>query len=132
MPNEAWLRKMSATSVSPAPSHYYYHKRLLQGPGPAYTVSENNQLHQVPPGTIPSMPVQVPLHAHLTPASNIQNVQLVPCLCPVSQDYFYDSRRPPQQENVFVPVQQERSANPQPQQQIVHGFGSTAATSPKL
>lgn len=41
---------------------------------------------QVP---IPAVPVQVPLQATFLP-SNLHNVQLVPCLCPVAEDYEYD------------------------------------------
>lgn len=41
---------------------------------------------QVP---IPTVPIQVPLQATFLP-SNLHNVQLVPCLCPVAEDYEYD------------------------------------------
>ncbi|KAL3275951.1 hypothetical protein HHI36_020685 [Cryptolaemus montrouzieri] len=49
--------------------------------------------------SIPAVPMQVPLQAQLAPQPTIQNVQLVPCLCPISNDFDYDK---PQQENVFL------------------------------
>ncbi|KAJ8971912.1 hypothetical protein NQ314_000483 [Rhamnusium bicolor] len=100
--------------MSSPPTHYIYHRRLIQGPVPAYVVPENDQRQQ-----IPSVPVQVPLQAQLAPISNIHNVQLVPCLCPVSQDYAYDNQQI-QQENFFVngvPVHQIQQQQLQQQQQ---------------
>ncbi|XP_044270053.1 uncharacterized protein LOC123014835 [Tribolium madens] len=64
----------SNQETNPPYPAYYYHQRVLQAPT-GYTE---------PP--IPAIPVQVPLQAQLTPAT-VHNVQLVPCLCPVSQDY---------------------------------------------
>jgi hypothetical protein len=62
---------------SPAYPQYYYHQRVIQGPESSLPVA------------VPSIPVQVPLQAQLAPAA-VHNVQLVPCLCPVSQDFEYD------------------------------------------
>lgn len=70
-------------SSSPYPQ-YYYHQRVLGAPT-AYTVPGTE-----PPVPIPSIPVQVPLQAQLAPAPAVHNVQLVPCLCPVSQDIEYE------------------------------------------
>lgn len=57
----------------------YYQQRLLNDiPQQPYSAVDN----QV---QVPAIPVQVPLRAHLSP-STIQNVQLVPCLCPISPD----------------------------------------------
>lgn len=67
---------------SPSQPQYYYHKRLLQGPT-LYSVAEADVNQQYP---VPTVPVQVPLQAQFTP-TGIRNVQLVPCLCPVSQEY---------------------------------------------
>ncbi|XP_063915077.1 uncharacterized protein LOC135131333 [Zophobas morio] len=70
----------SNQETSPAYPQYFYHQRLMQPPGytePPVAVS------------VPSIPVQVPLQAQLAPAA-VHNVQLVPCLCPVSQDFEYD------------------------------------------
>ncbi|XP_066148595.1 uncharacterized protein [Euwallacea fornicatus] len=44
----------------------------------------------VPPPPPYSIPLQVPLPAQLAPSA-VQNVQLVPCLCPVSQEYSYEN-----------------------------------------
>ncbi|KAG5888776.1 hypothetical protein JTB14_021519 [Gonioctena quinquepunctata] len=72
------------SSEQPNPStQYFYHKRLVQNPGYQYTINDPRG------GNIPSVPVQVPLQAQLGPFPNVHNVQLVPCLCPVSQDYAY-------------------------------------------
>lgn len=48
----------------------------------------------------PAVPVQVPLQATFLP-SNLHNVQLVPCLCPVAEDYEYD----PQADTTLVITQ---------------------------
>ncbi|XP_044733403.1 uncharacterized protein LOC123296007 [Chrysoperla carnea] len=67
---------LSASSVS---SHYPQQTPLLMA----------QQQQQQPPSqsqSIPAIPIQVPLQAQLTPQPNLQNVQLVPCLCPISQD----------------------------------------------
>ncbi|XP_076263747.1 uncharacterized protein LOC143198434 [Rhynchophorus ferrugineus] len=63
---------------------------------------------QYVPAPLPYVPLQVPIPAQLAPAT-IQNVQLVPCLCPVNQEYPY--------ENDFfarkAPINQQPSASPQ-------------------
>ncbi|XP_019866075.1 uncharacterized protein LOC109595211 [Aethina tumida] len=71
-----------SSQSSPSQPQYYYHKRLLQGPT-LYSVAETDVNQQYP---VPTVPVQVPLQAQFTP-TGIRNVQLVPCLCPVSQEY---------------------------------------------
>lgn len=48
---------------------------------------------------VPSVPIQVPMQAQLAPYPHVQNVQLVPCLCPVSQDNAYEQ---PAYENVYI------------------------------
>ncbi|XP_074038429.1 uncharacterized protein [Leptinotarsa decemlineata] len=87
-----WLGWGSPEQQSPA-TNYYYHKRVIQ---PPYTIEDRR------PGAVPSVPVQlplqVPLQAQLAPVPNLQHVQLVPCLCPVSQDYPYSGQP---QENVY-------------------------------
>lgn len=47
--------------------------------------------------SLPSVPVQVPLQAQLSAQPSVQNVQLVPCLCPISTDY-----EPPKPENFYA------------------------------
>ncbi|XP_031357128.1 uncharacterized protein LOC116181040 [Photinus pyralis] len=42
------------------------------------------------PVPLPAIPIQMPLHASLSPTPNVQNVQLVPCICPISSDVEYD------------------------------------------
>ncbi|KAJ8935870.1 hypothetical protein NQ318_019454 [Aromia moschata] len=93
----------SSDQTSSAPTTYYYHRRLVQGP--QYAIAENGQPQQMPSGPmpIPSVPIQVPLSAQLSAIPNVQNVQLVPCLCPLSE-YPYDNRPVPQ-ENVYLPIQ---------------------------
>ncbi|XP_018572231.1 uncharacterized protein LOC108911717 [Anoplophora glabripennis] len=89
----------SAEERTPAPQ-YFYHKRLLPSSGPVYTIGGNERQQ------VPSVPIQVPLQAQFAPLPGVHNVQLVPCLCPVSQDYPYDQT---QTENIYVsavPVQQ--------------------------
>lgn len=48
---------------------------------------------------LPTVPIQVPLQAQLAPYPQVQNVQLVPCLCPVSQENIYDQQVP--HENMY-------------------------------
>ncbi|GJQ79471.1 hypothetical protein Trydic_g16324 [Trypoxylus dichotomus] len=70
----------------------YYQQRYLQSPPPSLAVSALDAQSQssVP---IPAIPIQVPLQAQLSPTANIHNVQLVPCLCPVSPDFEYDKEQ---------------------------------------
>ncbi|GLV33839.1 hypothetical protein CBL_11276 [Carabus blaptoides fortunei] len=60
------------------PVPFIYQQRLLQSPPPY----QNNEQSV----SLPAIPIQVPLQAQLAPAPNIHNVQLVPCLCPVTQE----------------------------------------------
>lgn len=51
--------------------------------------SQNGYVQQQRPmqgSQIPAVPIQLPLQAQLSPVPSIQNVQLVPCLCPISQE----------------------------------------------
>ncbi|KAL1517965.1 hypothetical protein ABEB36_001659 [Hypothenemus hampei] len=60
----------------------------------------------VPPPLPYSFPLQVPLPSPLSPAA-VQNVQLVPCLCPVSQEYAYENS-PEYGARKVQPVAQQR------------------------
>lgn len=70
---------------TPSP-RYYYQKRVVPGPQYGYVEQDNRP--------VPSVPIQVPLQAQFAPYSNLQNVQLVPCLCPVSQENFQEQQVP--------------------------------------
>lgn len=76
----------------------FYQQRFLQAGPPAYGPSSIQQDDARLPVQIPAIPIQVPLQAQLAP-SNIHNVQLVPCLCPVSHEYDYDNKV---QENIYT------------------------------
>lgn len=76
-----------------------YQRRHLHAP---YAVDISSNENAPVPATqaqvpIPAVPIQVPLQATFLP-SNIHNVQLVPCLCPVAEDYEYE----PQTDTVLV------------------------------
>ncbi|KAK9880869.1 hypothetical protein WA026_013196 [Henosepilachna vigintioctopunctata] len=77
------------SSSEPAQHPYYVYQRRMP--------STYNIPYSEP--SLPSVPMQVPLQAQLAPQPTIRNVQLVPCLCPVSSDIDYDKS---QQENVFA------------------------------
>lgn len=72
----------------------YYQQRFIQPTPTSYAVQGSEQSVQ-----IPAIPIQVPLQAQFGPTPNIQNVQLVPCLCPVSQDLEYEQKP---QEATFI------------------------------
>ncbi|KAK5640249.1 hypothetical protein RI129_011060 [Pyrocoelia pectoralis] len=59
-----------------------YYPRLFQVPPPI-----EDQQQSVP---LPAIPIQMPLQASLSPTPNLQNVQLVPCICPISSDIEYE------------------------------------------
>lgn len=81
---------------------YYHQQRLIQ-PGATYTIQG---AEQPLPVQIPAIPIQVPLQAQFSPAANVHNVQLVPCLCPVSQEFEYDSK--PQETTFISPKQPQK------------------------
>ncbi|XP_050298342.1 uncharacterized protein LOC126737470 [Anthonomus grandis grandis] len=57
-----------------------------------YSDSFNNYKQYMPSAPpIYTVPFPVPLPAQLSPAS-VQNVQLVPCLCPITQEYPYENK----------------------------------------
>ncbi|KAK9703277.1 hypothetical protein QE152_g29414 [Popillia japonica] len=66
----------------------YYQQRYIQSPPPLAVSTVDTQAQNSVP--IPAIPIQVPLQAQLSSSSNIHNVQLVPCLCPVSPDLEFD------------------------------------------
>lgn len=61
----------------------------------------------LPPPMPYTIPLQVPLPAHLSPAA-VQNVQLVPCLCPASQEYSYENSPEYGTRKLQPPAQQRR------------------------
>lgn len=63
---------------------------------------------------IPAVPIQMPLQAQLSPHSNVHNVQLVPCLCPVSTDGIYEPQQ--SQESYYVGPNGNLVSHQQPQQ----------------
>ncbi|XP_065160038.1 uncharacterized protein [Atheta coriaria] len=91
----------------PYPPTLAYYQRVVQHQ-PQYV--DNNGVPMQPLQPIPSIPIQVPLQAQFSPAPGIHNVQLVPCLCPVSQDMEPI-------ENAAFPSSQQQQAQ-QPQQQM--------------
>ncbi|VEN45582.1 unnamed protein product [Callosobruchus maculatus] len=65
--------------------------------------------------------MQVPLQAQFQPISNIHNVQLVPCLCPVTNEPQYSEPIPqgpqPTQQEMYVSAQPQNFIQQQQQQQ---------------
>ncbi|KAF2898271.1 hypothetical protein ILUMI_07912 [Ignelater luminosus] len=99
-----WKDYRSYSTIRPYQTYpvTYYHQRLLQAP-PSQSqtyVTANNGEQQQPsvPVQVPAIPIQVPLQAQLSPMSNIHNVELVPCLCPISSNM--DNERP-QESSVY-------------------------------
>lgn len=84
-------------SPQPWPVTTYYQQRILQ-PGPSYTIQGAEQ-----PVQIPAIPIQVPLQAQFSQAPNVHNVQLVPCLCPVTQEFEYEAKP---QETTYITQKQ--------------------------
>ncbi|KAF5299657.1 hypothetical protein FQA39_LY11452 [Lamprigera yunnana] len=74
----------SPRTVQPYPIAAYYH-RLVQMPQPQQQGEEERI-------SMPSIPIQVPLQASLSAIPNVQNVQLVPCICPIQQDFDYEKQ----------------------------------------
>lgn len=74
----------------------YYQQRYIQASPSQHALGQTEpQLqHQ-----IPAIPIQMPLQAQLEPLIGVHNVQLVPCLCPVSPDIEYEKL---QDTNTFV------------------------------
>ncbi|VEN45581.1 unnamed protein product [Callosobruchus maculatus] len=103
----------SSSEPQSSANSYYYHKRLLQGP--VYTVIDPTRPR------IPAVPMQVPLQAQFQPISNIHNVQLVPCLCPVTNEPQYSEPIPqgpqPTQQEMYVSAQPQNFIQQQQQQQ---------------
>lgn len=70
-----------------------YQRRHLHAPYAVDINTNENAASSAAPGQtpVPAVPIQVPLQATFLP-SNLHNVQLVPCLCPVAEDYEFDSQ----------------------------------------
>lgn len=66
------------------PMPVYYQQRLLKTQQHPYPIQEQQQQ----PMQVPAIPIQMPLQAQLAHMPNIHNVQLVPCLCPVTPEDF--------------------------------------------
>lgn len=82
-------------SQAKAQTHWpaaYYQPKYIQTSVPSYGMPPADAQAQgsVP---VPAIPIQVPLQAQLSPTPSVQNVQLVPCLCPVSPDFEYDKEQ---------------------------------------
>lgn len=76
-----------------------YQRRYLQNvPAGNGINAQVNEPESGVPVQIPAIPIQVPLQASFGSSPNIQNVQLVPCLCPVVEDYDYNK----QQETIYI------------------------------
>ncbi|KAK4873079.1 hypothetical protein RN001_015108 [Aquatica leii] len=88
----------SSEQTSPRPLQPYpiagYYQRVIQVPQQAQPVNDDE------PVPVPAIPIQMPLQASLSPMPNIQNVQLVPCVCPIQSDFEYD--KPIETNNVYV------------------------------
>ncbi|KAH1004150.1 uncharacterized protein LOC109536203 [Dendroctonus ponderosae] len=69
--------------------------------------SQDYYRQYVPPPLPYTIPLQVPLPAQLSPAA-VQNVQLVPCLCPVNQEYSYENSPEYATRKLQPPAQQRR------------------------
>lgn len=88
------------SSYTPVPIQQpTYQRRHLHAPYAVDLTTNDNAPPAVAqtPASIPTVPIQVPLQATFLP-SNIHNVQLVPCLCPIAEDYEYD----PQTDTVVI------------------------------
>ncbi|KAF5290663.1 hypothetical protein FQR65_LT01953 [Abscondita terminalis] len=72
--------RTSPRPIQPYPVAAYY-QRVFQVPQQA------NEEESVP---VPAIPIQMPLQASLSPIPNLQNVQLVPCVCPIQPEFEYD------------------------------------------
>ncbi|XP_030762626.1 uncharacterized protein LOC115887348 [Sitophilus oryzae] len=77
-------------ALSTKASAFWFNAEEPQTSKPRVLYQAPDYYRQYVPPPLPYVPLQVPLPAHLAPAT-VQNVQLVPCLCPVSQEYSYDS-----------------------------------------
>ncbi|XP_022902141.2 uncharacterized protein [Onthophagus taurus] len=78
-----------------------YHQRYLQAQlhqqAPVQQIPNIPQEipHDLQNQGVPAIPIQVPLSAQFSPIQNLHNVQLVPCLCPVSPNVEYEKVQEP-------------------------------------
>ncbi|XP_044766439.1 uncharacterized protein LOC123322559 [Coccinella septempunctata] len=85
---------------------YYIYQRRMP---PSYNIPYSEP-------SLPAVPVQVPLQAQLSPHPSVQNVQLVPCLCPISTDY--EQVKP---ENYYLTPPAQHAPPPNNQNQVKNG-----------
>ncbi|XP_072383925.1 uncharacterized protein [Diabrotica undecimpunctata] len=76
-------------------------------PEKAYYYLRNSVPHSVQHHSLDASrrPIQIPSD-HIFPLYNVQDIQLIPCLCPVNKNYQYEDIP---QENVFVHPVSKRS-----------------------